>query len=274
MLPRDTADRGETDMQVKARFVLTSFLTVITLAATGCGRVDAGTDDTGGLPLYAAEPTASTVAARAVSPSGQSGAAAAPSRRLLKSMSLTTEDVESLDLVARPPAGHTSLAEPTLESCRDDFPSESHRTARHAVTGWVEEGEPGITVASNVVDSEIVTYDSEEWAQRALEEWRAAVEDCRLDRADTLLALVPDLDVGGISQEPDPSLPIRDNAVTTVEVVENGKPFADLVTVHQRHRNFLVVLDYEEASELSAAELERLRGLAGVLGRRVLAKAG
>ena len=82
-------------MQVKARFVLSSVLTVITLAATGCDTVDAGTDDAGGLPLYAPEPAASTVAARAVSPSGQAGGGAAPSRRLLKAMSLTTKDVRA-----------------------------------------------------------------------------------------------------------------------------------------------------------------------------------
>jgi len=142
------------------------------------------------------------------------------------------------------------------------------------VSGWAEEGGRGVTVASNIVDSEIVTYDSEESAQRALEEWRAAVEDCRLDREGSLLALVPGLDFGGISQEPDPSLPIRDNAVTRVEIVENGEPFVDHVTVHQRHRNVLVVLGYEQASELPAAEIARYRRLADVLGRRVLAKVG
>jgi hypothetical protein len=261
-------------MQVNSRFVLTSCLTVIALAAAGCGTLDRTADDSG-LPLYVPDSPSSAAPVRAVSPSEQAGGAVPEAPRILRSMSLTTKDVKGLDLVARPPDDPTSLAEPTLAGCGASFPSESHRTARYAVTGWEEDGRTGPTSSADVVDSEIVTYDSEKSARRALEEWRAAVDGCRLDDEKELLAVRPGLSFGDLSRESDRSLPIRDNVVTTLEIVEAGKgPFADHVTVHQRHGNLLAVLEYEESTDLTAAQVAKLRKLADVLGRRILAKAG
>jgi hypothetical protein len=228
--------------------------------------------DTAGLPEYGATPAASAAPspkAKAVD-AATVGAAAADAQALVRSISLRTAEVEAGDRRVEPVTRGDAAddANSRLSGvCGKTFASDEHRVAGHRVE-VVGKGEPGDTVVGDVV-----VYESEKWAARALEEWRAAIADC-LTGEDIEIFGVP-VRYYSASQRADDRLPVDDNSVATVSTgTESSDTRAWGYQILQRHGSVLTIVSAATGRKPSpAVKAEALR-LAKIIGRRQAKSAG
>jgi hypothetical protein len=126
----------------------------------------------------------------------------------------------------------------------------------------------------DVVDSEVVAYESAAAARDALAELRTAVDACEPD-PDAELLPGSGIRYGDVTRSKDRALPLKDHLMRTMETTQDGVGTVfSRVDVVQRHENLVVVVTYEENDEIAAGDLAVLQGLPGVLGERLLAEVG
>jgi len=186
----------------------------LSLGLTGCGLVSSGDG------AAAAAPVAST--------------APIPPTSLVNLVALSNVDVDGT-LVVVPMKGGTKVkGHRTLDYCAASFSTEKHRAARRQVVVNLADG----TYAG--LSNEVVAYDTEEQATKALEELRAAVKACSPKRW-VRIAPRATIRMTAATARTSTALPVPDNAVVEATMVLN-RPHrtAYLLQVFQRHG---VVLD-------------------------------
>jgi hypothetical protein len=235
---------------------------VLVVLLTGCAEL-LPSSDTAGLPEYggAAATTAPPASPKAVDAT-QVDASVARADTLVRAVSLTAADVSSggrrLDAEAGAVADDATLS----GVCGRELRSDGHRVARRAVQ-VVDDGDRSGTY----LGVEVVAYESETWAERAIAEWRDAIATCPIGE---------DFDVLGVlvryysaSERRDARLPVGDNSVTTS--VTGAEATGGRTTAYQiLQRRGAVVSVVEVAADpkpSAAAKAEALR-LAKLVGRR------
>jgi len=247
---------------MRAPLVAPSVLLVVLLA--GCAEL-LPSQDTAGLPEYAATATPSPPAARAVD-AATVDAAVATADSLVRSVSPRAGDVRSAgrrltveDGGDAVDAGHTTLD----GFCGKTLRSDAHRVARRRVQVRADgETSPGY------LGVEVVAYESETWARRALAEWRDAIGECELGK---------DVDVLGVSvryysatQRRNGRLPVADNAVgTSVTGAEAGGVKQTAYQILQRRGAVLSIVLAAGEPKPSAADKAEAQRLAKIVGNRL-----
>lgn len=245
---------------MRAPLVAPSLLLVALLA--GCAEL-LPSQDTAGLPEYGAPATSSPPSPKAVD-AARVDAASAEADTLVRSVAPRGGDVRSGGRRLEPEddgdavdADHATLS----GVCGATVRADAHRVARHRVQ-VVGAGER----SPDHLGVEVVAYESETWARRALQEWRDAIRTCELGK---------DLDVRGVpvryysaAQRRDTRLPVGDNSVTTS--VTGGEPTGAKATAYrilQRRGSVLTIVELTSRKPSAAAKAEAQR-LARLVGRR------
>jgi hypothetical protein len=234
--------------------------------------------DTAGLPEYGATPSTSAAPSPKAVDAATVGAAAADAQALVRSISLKTADVEAGDRRVKPVTRGDAAddANSRLSGvCGKTFASDEHRVAGHRVQ-VVGKGESAGSLSresGDTVVGDVVVYESEKWAARALEEWRAAIADC-LTGEDIEIFGVP-VRYYSASQRADDRLPVDDNSVATVSTgTESSDTRAWGYQILQRHGSVLTIVSAATGSKPSAADKAEALRLAKIIGRRQARSAG
>ena len=233
---------------------------------TGCAEL-LPSQDTAGLPEYAAPATSAPPSPKAVD-GEQVGAAklsaSGEAAALVRSVSLQDDDVRSGDRQVDSEDGGDAVDDEhaTLSGvCGKVLPSDTHRVARRRVQ-VVSAGGSADTLAG-----EVVVYESATWARRALAEWRDAIAECDLGE---------DVDVLGVpvryvsaAERRDGRLPVGDNSVTTsVTTSVTGGDRTTAYQLLQRRGAVLSIVVLATGKKASAAAKAEALRLAKVVGRR------
>ena len=253
---------------MRAPLAAPSLLVVVLLA--GCAEL-LPSQDTAGLPEYAATATTPAPASAKAVDAAAVDASVARADTLVRAVSPRTGDVRSSGRRLAAEAGgdavdpgHTTLS----GVCGRTLHSDEHRVARHRVRVLPE----GAT-SKSYLGVEVVAYESETWARRALQEWRDAIGACELGK---------DVDVRGVPvryysavQRRNGRLPVADNAVgTAVTGAEaTGVRQLDYRILQRRGAVLSIVLATGEPTP-SAADKAEARRLAKVLGTRLAQRHG
>ena len=247
---------------MRAPLVAPSVLFVLLLA--GCAEL-LPSQDTAGLPEYGATATPAPPPAKAVD-AATVDAAVAAADSLVRSVSPRDGDVRAAgrrlaleDGGDAVDAGHTTLS----GFCGRTMGSDEHRVARHRVQVLAAGG-----TSPSYLGVEVVAYESDTWARRALAEWRDAIEDCELGR---------DVDVLGVAvryysaaQRRNDRLPVADNAVgTSVTGAEATGVKQTVYQILQRRGAVLSIVVAMGEPKPSAADRSQAQRLAKVVGNRL-----
>ncbi|HEY7856958.1 MAG TPA: hypothetical protein VIC82_00530 [Candidatus Nanopelagicales bacterium] len=226
------------------------------------------------------------VAALALAGCGSAGPAATPTQPAAAATSSTpapSATTSPVDLVAQVGLTDTDLAngytvklmdggdqvggQVTLDNCGYDFTTEAHRVARRQVILLTAQGQPA--GASN----EVVAYDSPDSAAQALTQFRTSVTGCPKGTFEkSTVAGVPDrrYDVSTVTASA--SLPVKDNAVATLDVSAKGsneKLF--VVLIFQRKGAVLDGTYLQMTTKPTAVDVAAVTQLATISGKRLAA---
>jgi hypothetical protein len=258
-------------MQVNARLVLASCLTVMTAGAvSGCSVFERDASD-GGLPAYTAETGPSTLPAKAVSTDDDKdpgeavdAATSDDADALVDDISLTAKDVRKRGLKVR--TDSDDLDDPTLFGCGGGFPSEAHRVARHRVT--ISGGD--IATTGVRVYSDVVAYDSQDAATAALGEWGELLEECKPDQSIDMLG------VRGLTRDEFESLGSCDLPAGAAQCARVSVMFDNdegektyTYTVAQRNGAVLALVTRESRTAPAKAQTAQILELAKPIARRL-----
>jgi hypothetical protein len=253
-------------MQVKARLVLASCLTVMaTGAVSGCSVFERNLDD-GGLPAYTPRPEASNLPAKAVSTGGSESSGSAAAGDLVRSIALRTKDVRNRGLSVD--ADAAELDGVHLTGCPEVTPGEGHVEAEHrvALLGDSSDGEASLLV------SDVVAYDGEGAASDALDEWRdswSELSACPPGRDATVLG-AGDLRAGQGEISGTCDLPAEVCVEVTVALSNADDEKRFTYAVAQRSGGVVAILALQADTEPSEAAKARVLALAKPLGERLV----
>lgn len=233
---------------------------VLVALLTGCAELLPSTDSAG-LPEYTAATTAPPASPKAVDAT-QVDASVARADSLVRSVSLTAGDVRSGG--RRLDADKAGVADDATLSgvCGRELRSDGHRVARRAVQ-VVDDGDSSGTY----LGVEVVAYESETWAERAIAEWREAIATCPIGQ---------DVDILGVlvryysaAERRDARLPVADNSVTTsVTGAEATRGRTTAYQLLQRSGSLVSVVQVAADPKPSAAAKAEALRLAKLVGGR------
>ena len=214
------------------------------LGLTGCGLVSSG--DGAATPVALASP-------EPISP-----------RALVNLAALSNVDVKRSLVVVPIKNGTKVKGQPTLDYCRASFSSEKHRVARRQVVVNLANGTPA------GLSNEVVAYDSEEQATKALEEMRAAVARCSSRWVKNKSR--PSYRVAKGSVRTTKALPVPDNSVVTSTIVfKHPHRTVYLLEVFQRHGVVLDIFYSASPKPFTRRQMGNVMAIAVLGGNRLAA---
>jgi hypothetical protein len=185
---------------------------------------------------------------------------------VVEHVGLAETDLQGGYTVKLMPSGDQVVGQVTLDNCGYTFTTEAHRVARRQVNLVDPTGQP------TGVSNEVVAYDNEASAARALDEFRASVTRCPKGvYVPSSVAGVPPLRYEQTKLTAVPSLPVKDNAMATLAVTPKGETQrAYLVAVFERRGAVLDATYLQPSSAAPTADdIAGLLALAATTGSRL-----